>query len=94
MDVIVKLDKERKIAFSNEAFFRIQKEGVSFEDLADPKKVYAATLSFIWAMLVGPHHFKNPEALAKHVDVTDFEDALKAVGDAVNATFTEKKSDG
>lgn len=96
--VTIQLDKERTLRFTNAAFFRLQKQGVAIEDLADGRKVYAAVCTFIWAMLEGRHPFATPEDLAELVPVANFREQMACVLKAVNAEFApedeSKKNSG
>ena len=94
--VVVKLDRDRSIAFSQRALFRMGSLGSPFEfsDLQKPRKSYAALVAWIWACLVPTDaaDFATPEELAAHVPI-DREACgrlVSALADAINGGVITK----
>lgn len=94
----VQLDRERSIAFTQRALFRMGTLPAPFEfgDLGKPRKSYAALVAWVWACLVPADaaDFPTPEDLAVHVPVKG--DVCRALAgqlaDAINAGTAEPKN--
>lgn len=95
----VQLDRERHIAFTQRALFRMGTLPTPFEfgDLSKPRKSYAALVAWVWACLVQEDaiEFPSPEDLAVHIpSKTDACMKLAAaLAEAVNAGTSEPKND-
>ena len=94
--VVIKLDRERSIAFSQRALFRMGSLPSPFEfsDLQKPRKSYAALVAWLWACLVpvDAADFATPEDLANHVPI-DREACgrlVSALADAINGGAVTK----
>lgn len=94
----VQLDRERSIAFTQRARFRMGTLPAPFEfgDLSKPRKAYAALIAWTWACLVPEDaaDFPTPEDLAEYIPAEA--DAVRRVGkalaDAINAATAEPKN--
>jgi len=94
----VQLDRERSIAFTQRALFRMGTLPAPFEfgDLSKPRKAYAALVAWTWACLVPEDaaDFPSPEDLAGHIPVKS--EVVRQIGnalaDAVNAATAEPKN--
>lgn len=100
VEIAVTLDRERHIAFSQRALFRMGTlpSPFDFDDMQRPRKSYAALVAWLWACLVPADaaDFASPEDLAAHVaperDVC--RKLAGALADAVNSGAHEKKASG
>ena len=94
----VKLDRERSIEFSQGALYRMGTLPAPFEfdDLARPRKSYAALVAWTWACLVPDDaaDFPSPEKLAAHIPLDrEFCQQLSGkLADAINAATKEEKN--
>ena len=94
--IAVMLDRERRIAFTYRARYRMGGLERPFDlaDLGKSKKSFAALVAWLWACLVpgDAHDFATPEDLAPHVPSGEGAAALmEALLAAVRATMDEKK---
>ena len=96
----VALDRERRIAFTPRARYRMGTLDAPFSlgGLADPHKSYAALVAWLWACLVPADaaDFPTPEDLADHVPMTieACGPLATTLGAAINATLTAEPSRG
>lgn len=94
----IQLDRERSIAFTQRALFRMGTLPAPFEfgDLSKPRKSYAALVAWIWACLVPQDaaDFPTPEDLANHVPIRG--DVCRVIAnklaDAINAGTAAPKN--
>jgi hypothetical protein len=98
--VAVVLDKERAIALTNLARYRMASLDRPFDlsDLSKPKRSYGALVAWIWACLVPKDaaDFSTPEALAEHITDERVGPLVSALMKAVTAAYDppEKNGDG
>lgn len=95
----IQLDRERRIAFTNGARFRLGTAPTpfNFEDLRNSRKAYAALVTWVWACLVpeDAKDFPTPEALAEHITLERQGETLGALIKAIEAAAdTEKNGHG
>jgi hypothetical protein len=94
--ITVTLDRERRIAWSNRAIYRLGSlaRPPSLRDLTDGRKVVSATMAFIWAMLVdGAEDFASPEEVAEHVNIEAAHSYVEKVIAAIPKKDDERKND-
>lgn len=96
----VSLDRDRHVAFTQRALFRMGTLPAPFEfgDLSKPRKSYAALVAWTWACLVPEDaaDFQSPEDLAAHIPAKS-DVCLKlasTLADAINAGTGEPKNAG
>lgn len=94
--VTVTLDRERKIAFTNAARFRLGAAAVpfNFEDLRNPRRAFAALCTWVWACLVpeDAKDFATPEAVAEHVPPERQAEVLGSLLKALEAASESRKN--
>jgi hypothetical protein len=92
----VRLDRDREIAFTQRALFRMGTlpAPFEFEDLRKPRKSYAALVAWLWACLSpgDAADLPTPEDVAEHVPAEReaCERLARAVVDAINASVPKK----
>lgn len=96
--VAVTLDRERHIAFTQRAIFRMGTLPAPFEfaDLQRPRKSYAALVAWLWACLVPDDaaDFPTPEDLALHIkpERKVCRELTSQLADAINAGAPKVKN--
>jgi hypothetical protein len=94
----VKLDRERRISFTQRAVYRMGTlaSPFQFEDMEKPRKSYSALIAWLWACLApgDASDFPAPEDVAEHVPVDrEVCGRLSAtLAEAINAGTVELKN--
>lgn len=96
---LVMLDKERAIAYTQRALFRMGTLDRPFAlgELTKKARSYSALVAWLWACLTPEHaiDFPSPEHLAEQVTNERIETLLRSLLAAIEAAFpTEKNGDG